>query len=439
MKFEEAFQVADRAVLAKTGKHLSDLQKILLEGACNGHTYEAIGQNRGYSPRYLQQDVGPKFWKLLSDALGEDVSKKSFRNALERYRRRGTAASNRAAPEPEPTMGKFPDGPVALGSPFYVERSRIEARCYQEILLPGALITIRGPQQMGKTSLIQRILAHASDRGCKIAYVNFRQADEAAFGSLDKFLRWLCANLCLKLDLEHQIEDYWDDNIGSKVSATRYLQGRLLQQLYCPIVLALDEVDRLFPYADIAPDFLSALRSWHEEAKNLEIWKNLRLIVAHATEVYVKLDLHQSPFNVGLPVKLPEFSPEQVRDLARGYEIDWAREDAEKLMAAIGGHPYLVRLALYHISQEDRTAEELLQEAATESGIYSSYLRGHLVYLQEHPELAAAMKRVVDAEDSVRLESMDAYLLESIGLVQLQGNNARPSCELYREYFCDRI
>ena len=38
MEFEDAFQVADRAVFAKTGKHLSDLQKILLEGACNGDT-----------------------------------------------------------------------------------------------------------------------------------------------------------------------------------------------------------------------------------------------------------------------------------------------------------------------------------------------------------------------------------------------------------------
>ncbi|NER33596.1 MAG: serine/threonine protein kinase [Oscillatoria sp. SIO1A7] len=439
MEFEDAFQVADRAVLVKTGKHLSDLQQILLEGAWNGDTYEAIGQNRGYSPRYLQRDVGPKFWRLLSEALGERVEKKNFRNALERYRRRGRAASNPAAREPEPTMGKFPDGPVALGSPFYVELDPIEARCCQEILRPGALISIRGPQHMGKTSLIQRILARARDNNCKAAYLNFRQADEAAFASLDKFLRWFCANLCLNLDLEHQIEDYWDENIGSKVSATRYLQGRLLQHFDSPLVIALDEVDRLFPYAEIAPDFLSALRSWHEEAKNLEIWKKLRLIVAHATEVYVKLDLHQSPFNVGLPVKLPEFSPEQVRNLARVYEIDWRREEAEKLMGAIGGHPYLVRLALYHISQEHKNADDLLEEAATESGIYSSYLRGHLVYLQKHPKLAAAMKRVVDAEDSVRLESMNAYQLESMGLLQLQGNNARPSCELYRQYFRDRI
>lgn len=439
MEFEEAFQVADRAVLAKTGTHLSDLQKILLEGAWNRRTYEAIAENSNYTANYLQRDVGQKLWRLLSEALGEEVNKKNFRNALERYRQREAGTNNNAPPEREPTMGRFPDGPVALGSPFYVELDRIEARCYQEILRPGALISIRGPQQMGKTSLIRRILAHARDRGCQTAYLNFRQADEAAFNSLDKFLRWFCANLCLKLDLEPQLEDYWDENIGSKVSATRYLQGRLLQQLDRPLVLALDEVDRLFPYADIAPDFLSALRSWHEEAKNLEVWKNLRLIVAHATEVYVKLDLHQSPFNVGLPVKLPEFSPEQVRDLAQACGIDWTQEEAEKLMAAIGGHPYLVRLALYHICQGDKNAEELLEEAATESGIYSSYLRGHLRYLQEHPELAAAMKMVVDAEDSVRLESMPAYLLESMGLLQLQGNNARPSCELYRQYFRDRI
>jgi hypothetical protein len=35
----------------------------------------------------------------------------------------------------------------------------------------------------------------------------------------------------------------------------------------------------------------------------------------------------------------------------------------------------------------------------------------------------------------VQLEPTLAYKLESMGLVQLRGNEARVSCELYRQYF----
>jgi hypothetical protein len=37
-----------------------------------------------YTPSYLKQDVGPKLWKLLSETLGEQVSKTNFRAAIER-------------------------------------------------------------------------------------------------------------------------------------------------------------------------------------------------------------------------------------------------------------------------------------------------------------------------------------------------------------------
>jgi hypothetical protein len=39
-----------------------------------------------------------------------------------------------------------------------VERPPVEANCYQEIVKPGALIRVKAPRQMGKTSLMQRIL-----------------------------------------------------------------------------------------------------------------------------------------------------------------------------------------------------------------------------------------------------------------------------------------
>ena len=59
-----------------------------------------------------------------------------------------------------------PESQVPLNSLFYIERSAKEANCYDTILESGALIRIKAPRKMGKTSLKSRILDYA----CKQDY-----------------------------------------------------------------------------------------------------------------------------------------------------------------------------------------------------------------------------------------------------------------------------
>jgi hypothetical protein len=113
----------------------------------------------------------------------------------------------------------------------------------------------------------------------------------------------------------------------------------LLDQLESPLVLVLNEVNLIFEYPKIAQEFLPLLRLWHQEAKQDEIWQKFRLIVVHSTEVYINLNLNQSPFNVGIPIKLPEFSLEQVQDLAFRHNLNWTDgTKAKKLIAMVGVH-----------------------------------------------------------------------------------------------------
>lgn len=84
MDFEEALKLADAAIFAKTNRHFKDIEVIILKGAWQGHEYHKIAETYGYAAEYLMQDVGPKLWKLLSEALGERVSKRNFQAALER-------------------------------------------------------------------------------------------------------------------------------------------------------------------------------------------------------------------------------------------------------------------------------------------------------------------------------------------------------------------
>lgn len=345
-------------------------------------------------------------------------------------------------PEPqsesvEPTALEYepelPEGQVSLDSAFYVERSPIELNCYKTILQPGSLIRIKAPRQMGKTSLMSRILHYAGKQGCRTVSISFQLADKGLFQNLDRFLQWFCANVSLGAQLPNCLSQFWDELFGSKISCKIYFEQYLLAKLDRSLVLGLDDVDWLFQYSDLADDFFGLLRAWHEEAKNRDIWKKLRLVVVHSTEVYIPLSVNQSPFNVGLPIDLPEFTPEQVRELAKRYGMNWSTQEVERLMALVGGQPYLVRLALYYLGRKEISLEQLL---SAPTSIYSERLQRQLWNLQSKQSgLAEAFAKVVMATEPVELDLVQAFKLQSLGLVRLRGDRATPSCKLYAQYF----
>jgi serine/threonine-protein kinase len=345
-------------------------------------------------------------------------------------------------PVAEPELQREPGGSVPLKSGLYVERPPIEADCFAEILQPGALIRIRAPRQMGKTSLMARVLNHAREQGCQTIPISFQVADSPLFMNLDSLLRWFCEQVGRRLKRLKDLDEYWIGS-GSKDKCKAYFEDCLLTELGSPLVLGLDEVDRVFPYQPVADDFFALLRFWYEAARygdlSSELWENLRVVVVHSTEPYVPLNINQSPFNVGKRVELPEFTPGQVQDLAQRYGLSGSQKLVESLMALVGGHPYLVRKALYHLRRQDVTLAFLQQSAHTEAGIYSDHLRRHLLNLQGVPTLPEALRQVVTRDCPVDIDANAAYKLESMGLIALAGNSARPRCEIYRQYFRDHL
>lgn len=351
-----------------------------------------------------------------------------------------TVSSTKSFAPPLPVAEpELPEGQVDLASEFYLERPPIEERCYKAIVKPGSLIRIKAPRQMGKTSLMARILHQASNAGCLTVPLTFQLADSKIFKDLDKFLQWFCASVGKRLKLSNKLKDYWDDIFGSKDNCTTYFEEYLLREINQPLVLGLDEVDCVFQYPEIAADFFGLLRAWHELAKTTDIWKKLQLVVVHSTEVYIPMNMNQSPFNVGLPIELPEFSCEQILDLARRHGLNWDSTEVNQLIDMVGGHPYLVRVALYRIACNDITLDDFLKTAPTESSLYCDHLRRHLWNLEQHPDLATAMNKVVSNTASVKLNSIQCFKLLSMGLVQVQGNDVTPRCNLYRHYFSDRL
>ncbi|MEA5506292.1 AAA-like domain-containing protein [Halotia wernerae UHCC 0503] len=449
--FETALKVADTAVFDKTKRHLKNIEVAVLRGALLGQKYDQIAAESDYAPEYIKHDVGPKLWQILSASLGEKVSKTNLMAVLAQRASKelkiedSSSFSNSLLPTPHYPLSpelESPVGLIPLDSALYVERPPVESRCYEEITRPGALIRIKAPSQMGKTSLMVRILAHAKQQNSsavRTVALSLQRAERSIFNDLDKFLRWFCASITRKLQLPHRVEDYWSETFGSKSNCTAYFEDCLLPDINGVLVLALDQVDEVFLHPEIADDFFTLLRSWYEEAaygdSGNPLWQNLRLVIVHSTEVYIPLDINKSPFNVGLAIELQTFTPLQVLNLAQRYGIHLSEGELSELMQLVDGHPYLVQQALYHLAQQDLTLKQLVQTAATDAGIYSNHLHRHLRSLQEHPQLAQAYELAIASSIPIELEQTLAFKLHSMGLVKLHKNQVISSCELYRQYF----
>jgi len=338
------------------------------------------------------------------------------------------------------SVSESPEGQVPLKSPLYTERPPIEGDCYAEIMKPGALIRVKAARQMGKSSLMTRILAQGSEQGYCSVPIYFQEADGDVFEDLERFLRWFCAIVAEELELEIPIEKVWQSSaLGNKRKCTNFFQKYVLPQIKKPLVLGLDEVDLVFQHLKIAQDFFALLRTWHERGKNQPTWQNLRLVIVHSREVYIPLDMHQSPFNVGMPVELPEFSMVQVMGLAERHGLRLSDRDVIDLRAMVGGHPYLVRVALHSLAQGRSDLAHLLAVAPTEEGPYEEHLRRHLSNLRSDERLVSAVEEMLNSTEPVVIGTDEVFQLDSMGLVRRKGNAAEPLCDLYRQYFGERL
>lgn len=84
MQVHKVLQFVDEAVYLKTGKHLNDLQRQIIEGTLNRQKYCDIAESYGCSAGHAK-DVGYELLELLSNIFDEPVDKGNLKSVIERH------------------------------------------------------------------------------------------------------------------------------------------------------------------------------------------------------------------------------------------------------------------------------------------------------------------------------------------------------------------
>ena len=85
MDVQEVLKLADDLVFVNTGKHLDNLQEVILRGTLQGLKYSKIADESHCTEGHVK-DIASELWKLLSEVLGEEVNKSNFRVTFERLK-----------------------------------------------------------------------------------------------------------------------------------------------------------------------------------------------------------------------------------------------------------------------------------------------------------------------------------------------------------------
>jgi len=333
---------------------------------------------------------------------------------------------------------EHPTGIVPFDSKNYVQRDD-DIKCYENLSDRYSLIRIKAPNKYGKTSLLERINLYAQKSGYNIVSINFqRDFEKSTLSNLDELLSCVCDMISEELNIEININQRVLKRATSKLKATKYM-NKLLSLLDKPLVLSIDEADKLFKYKEVSDDFFSLIRAWHEKSKVNRNWENLKLVLAHSTEPLLGLTtLDQSPFdNVGLGVELSAFNKQETKNLALGHGIELSDLELEELFMFIGGHPMLTRNVLYTMFKENKGLEEIIKSAYSHKNIFYDHLRRYLWIIEKNQKLELFLKEILTGK--VPYDDISSYILEATGLVIKRNNKISFACELYRVFFKEHL
>lgn len=437
--WEQARQILEERVLEFSGEHLKSVELVLLEDAWNGLTYGQIAQKNYLSVNYLRGDIGPKLWHKLSQVFVREITKNNFKATIESLAQNHYRSNASILDDPylidQLDHIPYPKGSLPIGSIFYQERG-YEPFCYDFITQPGALLQLRSPPLVGKTSLIKKILYNSQSRSFQTIYLDLWGVETHILTNWHLFIQWFCLLVAKGIGISFSSSNSWEYTaLFSTFNCTNYFEDYILPNLEEPLILAFDDLDQLFAQPEVGINFLKMIRSWQEKAKSWKSWQKIRLIIAYSTADINFWDINPAFFNMGAIVELEDFQRHHIDNLISIYQLQLSDQQTNNIISTIGGHPYLIRMFLYKLKTDSFILEKSINEINVDHLDYFHCLYQKALVLQKYPELIKAFKIILQYKNSLSQDPMSIHKLVQLGVVKKQGNQLSIKCDLYRYYF----
>lgn len=331
-----------------------------------------------------------------------------------------------------------PFGTMRSDSKMYIERE-VDQHCHEQINAAHAVtLFIQAPRQMGKSSLMRRVLEQAKETQQKpFVFIDFQKFPEDYFNEEDKFLVEFCLMIGEALGLPEAIDRYWQGRRTNIMKCSRYMSEYVIPHLNEPFILAMDEVERILS-SPFRTNFFGMLRTWHNDRVYDENFAKLTLFLSSSTEPYLFIENpNQSPFNVAEVFSLQDFTRPEVEELNQRHHFPLTQQQVSDLMDLVNGHPFLTRLGLYLVATGKFTPDTLITQSAEDTGPFGDHLRYYLLRVLQKSELRQALTHI--CRHHAYPENQMFYRLKGAGLIKQEGKQVILRNRLYDRYFKERF
>jgi hypothetical protein len=369
------------------------------------------------------------FWQLECGIRGDPPGRARPQQAEDRKSRQ-----NRPKPYVNPADLIRPGGAMDVDSRFYIQRAA-DKDVFDDVKKHRGIVTIRGPRQTGKTSLMLRTYMNVRrmDNPLRSVLIDFQALTPDDLNTLNTIWRAIAVKADAQLELEGWEAESWRTKSNYDRNLSRFLDRFVFANDDTPVLLCMDEVDRVFT-SPLRSAFFPSVRAFYNRGAYDPALKRVRWLLSTSSEPsFFIQDLTQSPFNIGLRVELTTFTAEETEEFSRRHGLLLNASMIKRIMEYLGGRPYLVHLLLYNMALHPESQEQLFDAETAGGGVFLNHLEHYVEQFQHESELLAAMKRVIAGKGCEDVKT--ANRLEAAGLVQRNTSlKVICHCSLYRDY-----
>ncbi|MGK7899775.1 MAG: AAA-like domain-containing protein, partial [Xenococcus sp. (in: cyanobacteria)] len=352
-------------------------------------------------------------------------------------------------------------GSLPMEAPTYVVRSA--DRYLYKALKRGEFCYILNPRQMGKSSLMVRMIHHLNHEGVCCAPIDMTRIGSENI-TPNQWYKGLAFELGRRFGLLRKVnlKTWWQEreDISPVQRLSEFIEEVLLVEVGVEdgapskkVIIFIDEIDSILSLNFPVNDFFAMIRScYNQRSLNPEYRRLTWAFFGVASPSDLITDIQTTPFNIGQAIQLEGFKEHEAQPLLQGLteKVSNPQTVLKEVLAWTGGQPFLtqklcklIRSASSSIppKREAEWIENLVRTKVIENWEsqdepeHLKTIRDRLLKSKQSVRLLELYRQICHQGEMVAVDSSEERELLLSGLVVKQQGTLRVQNHIYESIF----